>query len=113
MFGECVVILVIILAIMLMSLKMSKKNAALESLPIIFVPLMYIIANYVSGPLASILPVNKFSTYSGFVVLGIIVSSMLVGMFANRYKRKSFRALYITAVLVFDIVLGIVLITNI
>lgn len=113
MLVECIAVTGLIGAIIVMSLKTNKKDAAIEMIPLLFVPVMYIAAHFAAEPFAGLLPMNGFAVYTALVVFAAILSAVFVGFFANRFKRKSTKIVYTVMCMTFDLVFTAVLIYNI
>ena len=113
MLVECIVIAGLIGAVILMSLKTNKKDAALEMVPLLFVPLMYIAAHFAAEPFAGLLPMNGFAVYTALIVIAAILSAVFIGFFANRLKTKATKVVYTVMCMTFDFVFTAVLIYNI
>lgn len=113
MLVECIVAAGLIGAIIIMSLRSHKKDAAVEMLPLLFVPLMYIAAHFAAVPFAGVLPMNGFAVYTALVVIAAIISAVFVGFFANRFSRRSTKIVYTVMCMSFDLVFTAVLIYNI
>ncbi len=112
MLVECMVIVGIICAVIIMSYVNGKKDAAIEMLPLIYVPCMYVIANYISIPLEHILPMNRFAVFTGLVIVSAVIAALFIGFFANRFKRKSTKAVYSIMSITFVFVLTGILVYN-
>ena len=110
---ECVVVMGLIGAVILLSLKTGKKSAALKSLPLLVVPAMYIVANYVSVPLTAVVDMSAFAVYVALLVIGAIISAVMVGGFMNQFRKKSTKVAYITMCMGFICVFTAVLINDI
>lgn len=108
MIVESGVMLAIIVSVILMSYMKEKREAALEMLPLLFVPAMYIAANYISGFIAQFIGFSTVTVFTGIIVFAAIISSLFAGLFTARFKRKSTKAMYSIMSIVFNIVLMLV-----
>lgn len=109
---ECLVILALIFAVMLMSWMRNKKDAAIEMIPLLFVPSMYILANYLCSPLASIMNIDKVIVFTAMIVLSTVVSSLFIGFFASRFKTKKTKAMYCIMSITFNVLILLVFVVD-
>ncbi len=112
MLVECMVIFGLIFVVMIMYVRTEKKQYALATVPLLILPFANIVAYFISDALALILPWEKFTAYAAVNIVAVIVSSMLIGRFTLKFKRKSTRAAYVVMSLVFNIVLASILVYN-
>lgn len=112
MLVESFVMLAIISAVILMSCMKNKKDAALEMTPLLFLPAMYIIGNYICTPLSGVINFSDVTVFTGIIVLAATVSSLFVGFFTGRFKRKYTKAMYSIMAISFNLVLMLVYIIN-
>ena len=109
---ECLVILALILAVILMSWMKNKKDAAIEMVPLLFVPSMYVVANYLCSPLSSIVKVDKLAVFTAMIVFSAVVSSLFVGFFASRFKTKKTKAMYCIMSISFNVLILLVFVID-
>lgn len=114
MFAGCVAAVIIIIAIIFMSLRVGRKNAAVEILPFLFVPLMFVIGGYLSDiPLAWFCidkPKLDFVIYLCAVLVGAVFSCVLAFCFVSRFERKRSKILYVSMLSSFDVIFSAILI---
>ncbi len=109
---ECLVIFGLILVVIVSCIRAKKKRYALATVPLLILPLTNVAAYFVSGGLAGLLPMDKFTVYTAINVISALVSSCLVGMMSQKLLKKSSRAAYVIMSLIFNIVLAAILIYN-
>ncbi len=109
---ECTSIFLLILVVVIMYIRRGKKDYAFATIPLLVLPLMNILAYAVSGKLSFVLPMDKFTVYTAINIIAVVVSSCLVGVMSNKFKKKPTRAAYVTMSLIFNIVLAAILVYN-
>lgn len=109
---ESFVMLAIIASVMLMSYMKDKREAALEMMPFMFLPIMYVAANYLSPLAGSLTGFSVPTAFTGIIVFAAVVSSLFTGVFASKFKRKYTKAMYCIMSVVFNLVLMLVYIIN-
>ena len=111
MIVECLVIFGIILAIMVIFLR-TNKDHAIETVPLLILPGVNILAYFFSEALSRILPYDHFIVFVLLNVLAVIVSSVLVGIFSLKLNSKSNKIAYVSMCMIFNVVLASILIQN-
>lgn len=106
---ECLVVFFLVAAVIIMSLRVGKKAAAVKITPMLIVPFMYIVANYIAIPLANVLPMNSFAVYLVFIVIGAVITALLIGCFVNKFERRSLKIVYGVMCMGFNIIFSAVL----
>ena len=109
---ECLVVLALILAVILMSWMKNKKDAAVEMVPLLFIPSMYVTANYLCSPLSSILNIDRAIVFTSMIVFSAVISSLFVGFFASRFKTKKTKAMYCIMSISFNILILLVFVID-
>ena len=112
MLVECLIIFGLIASIIIMSLRMNKKDAAIETIPFLVLPFMNIISSYTSEFWARHLPLDTFTTFAALNIFASFVSCLLTGIFLNRMKKKRTRAMYIAMSLIYNVALSAIFIYN-
>lgn len=109
MLVECLVVFFLVAAVIIMSLRVGKKAAAVKITPMLIVPFMYIAANYIARPLANVLPMNSFAVYLVFIVIGAVITALLIGCFINKFERRSLKIVYGIMCMGFNVIFSAVL----
>ena len=89
---ECVAIVVVLLAIMLVFLRSHKKSYILAIVPLLFVPVAFLITTLLSHKLVG-MPLGVFRI-SG-TLLGLVSACLMLGILASRMKSKKRRYIYL------------------
>ena len=111
MLAESLTIFLIIFLVAVLYLR-TKKSYALATVPLLILSFANITACLTSGELTKFLPMDKFTVYCAINLFAVILSSFFVGLWSNKFSKKSTRALYVTMSLIFNIVLAAILINN-
>lgn len=108
---EYLVIFLVILAIVIIYAK-NKKKYALATIPLLILPGINIAAYLLSGKLATLLPFEQITVYTVMNIAAALSSVLLVGIWSNRFHRKSTKVTYVVMCLLFNIILACIFVYN-
>lgn len=111
MIVECLVILGILAAMTVIFLRTRREHAVM-TLPLMFLPAVHILAYLFFGRLAALLTVNGFMIYTGIVLGSLLISGVFVGVFSTRLKAKSNKITYVVTCMIFNLLFSMILIQN-
>ncbi|OJU13271.1 MAG: hypothetical protein BGN88_06905 [Clostridiales bacterium 43-6] len=105
----CFAIVAILLAMSFIFLRTGKKGYALGTIPLVFVPGMYIFASAISSVPKIVDVIDIEIIYTLAVVTGMIVACIAYGIFASKIHKKSSRTAYLMSCGGFTLLLSIML----
>lgn len=108
---EYLVIFAIMLVLVIIYSKSNKKYA-IATIPLLVLPGTNIIAYLLSDSIASLLPFEHITVYTVMNLLAVMVSTLLVGIWSARFKRRSTKIGYVSMCLLFNIILALIFIYN-
>ncbi len=112
MLVECIAIFCLIFVVVIMYIRADKKDYAFATIPLLVLPLVNILSYLLSKQISAQLPTDEFTTYSALNIIAVVVSSCLVGIMSNKFKKRPTRIAYIIMSLIFNIVLAAILVYN-
>ena len=113
MIKESVCIIVLIGIITILFLRDRRTDCAKLTSVLMIVPLSNLLAALLAKPLSSIKNVERLDIRIVGIVLGLIVSCLLLGLFSNHIQKKRFRTVYLAINGLFVAVLSLIFIYNI
>ena len=108
---EYLVIFAIMLVLVIIYSKNNKKYA-IATIPLLVLPGTNILAYLFSDPIASIIPFEHITVYTVMNLLAVMVSTLLVGIWSAKFKRRSTKIGYITMCLLFNVILALIFVYN-
>lgn len=113
MYIECLSIIVLIGIFIVTTARTGRHTAALSLLPLLSVPLFYLLSAPLSGLLISILPAtNRLAVMVAATVLGLVIACVLFGMLCGNYGTRRTRRGYLVMCGGFSLILAVVLLYN-
>lgn len=113
MLVECWSVVVIILLVSYIFLRKEKPNLSLSILPLVFVPVLYIISMPMARFLYSGLSLSVPLTRAFMVLLGAISACSIFGFLASKIRKKTFKTFYAVLCNGFTVVFAWILILEI
>lgn len=110
MAGECFVITIIMLAIVLMFVRAKRKRWAVAAAPMCILPAINSIVSYVCTKFLHISIDLNFALI--IIIIGIMISCIWVGICAMLIAGKKSRVTYISVGFLFNILLGLILVNH-
>ena len=107
---ECLAILLIIGAMVLIYLRAGKKKMAISAIPIAFVPLMHFFAWVANISMNNGIIINSYA-YIVFDLIGLTATAVMAGICSSKFSKK-FAAGYLSVVILFSVALCAILIIN-
>ena len=112
MLVESMVIFGLIFAVAVIYLRRKKARYAVATVPLLLLPFMNIIANFLGDKLSNLLKMEYFVVYSFLNLLAVVISCLIIGICSVKFSRKSTRVAYVAMSLIFNIALASILIFN-
>ena len=112
MFFESLAITGIIIAIAIMYMRTQRKSYALATLPLALLPATNALLAWTSKYIEKVLPFDRITIWMTINVTAAIVSCLLIGIFAQKLKRKYTKLTYMAMSVIFNVVLLMILLAN-
>lgn len=112
MYIECIAICAVLAIMIFMIARTGRQTTALAFLPLLIVPISYLLSNPVSSMLAAVLPLGRAFIAIGVTVLGLVIGCVLFGMLCGNFPTRRMRRIYLFMCGGFSTILTVVLIFN-
>lgn len=109
---ECLVIVAILFAMVVLFWKV-KRDQAVAVVPLLILPAANVLAHFFVPKFVSTISFGVLLTYIFVIIMAVIISSVLVGVFSARLGSRHNKIGYFIMSVAFNIALAIVLINNI
>ena len=109
---ECITIILIILMISFIFLRSKRENYALVTLPLISVPLLHLVGQFINYFFIKEDQNAAVITNLSFDLLGLLIGALLLGLLVNNIPLKKAKISFVMISGIFLIALSIVLMTN-
>ena len=110
---ESVSITVILLAVAFLFLRAKRALYAKSVLPLMIVPLAHSAGHPISYFLASFFPLDRIQVFLVVDILALIISCVLLGVFAGKFHNKTSRLVYLVSGCAFVLILSLVFIFHV
>lgn len=108
---ECLVIIGIIFAITIIFMR-TRKEHAIMTVPLMILPFANLMAQLLSEPIASLLPLDSFIVSVILNVIAVVISSLMIGVLSFRFKKRSNKIAYAFPAILFNVLLATILIQH-
>lgn len=114
MLVECWVIVILICAMAVIFIRRGAPQQGVAILPLVLVPLSYLVAGPLSRVLDPLFPTLSFALFRiSITLVGLVIACVLFGLLAGNMGGKASRRVYMILCGGFSVILCIVLITSI
>lgn len=108
----CITVIVLILLMFIIFLRRKQKAYAFSTLPLVIVPLFYLIGGYVAQKLANHVSAEQFNIHAGFIATALIIGCVLIGVASRGIASVSRRIIFLVMSMLFAIVFAWILMLN-
>ena len=107
---ESFAIVAILLAMSIIFLRTGKRAYAFGTIPLVFVPVMYILAGFFTNIPALIEMTTSNNIYIFSILIGLILACLAYGFFSSQIKKKSSKSAYLISCGGFSLLLSVMFI---
>ena len=108
----CITVIVLILLMFIIFLRRKQKPYAFSTLPLVIVPLFYLIGGYVAQKMANHVSAEQFNIHAGFIATALIIACVLIGVASRGIASVSRRIIFLVMSMLFAIVFAWILMLN-
>lgn len=109
---ECIAILAVLGILIFMIARAGRQTVALALLPLLLVPLSYLLSIPLSSFLSSLTGLPRFTLAAGVLLLGLIAAGLLFGMLCGNFRSRRMQRAYLGMCSGFSVILAMILVNN-